>query len=63
MRINKNQIWAHKDKKGIRLEIIERSKGKWSVKVKGPKGMYVPENYSTQYIRNYYEFKREKKNA
>lgn len=60
MRITKNQIWAHKNKKGIRLEILQRSHGKWEVKVKGPKGMYVPQQYSTQYIRAHYEFKREK---
>jgi len=58
MRMSKNQIWKHKDKKNIKLETLAKTGGKWDVKILGPKGMWTPQQYSTQFIRAHYEFHR-----
>ena len=65
MRMSKKQIWKHKLKKNIKLETVEKTGGKWQVKILGPKGMWTPQQYSTTYIRTHYEFHRslEKENA
>jgi hypothetical protein len=63
MRIKKQQLWTHKIKKSLQLEIISKNEKKWDVKLSGPKNFHLLETMSSDYIKNNFDAIKEKKDV